>query len=310
MTTICLIILLCIVTTNGFEKFHRNLPWQFPYCSNLICDVVEHNGNYYASVADAYTFIRSQAVNVWPSESRLPVTCFAYKGRSYLFFKNNKTNKTEMLRNREDRAYKFPPYDRIIYDNFKRKLYLFGNNRILNLDLTKLESLWISEAEIGSLLGEFSLTLEGRVLDLLIHNDELEYITKDDGLALDFISQPLVRSPYSKNILNKQKIGEKRIISMTSTNMSTFDYILVDLMGEEEEEEEIKLSSLPLTLSYPRRPIYNENGVNIWLMILYLIDVAFFLFLIYLIRNFYPKDKPGFFELKPLITDFSERQIV
>jgi hypothetical protein len=218
---------------------------------------------------------------------------------------------TEILRSREDRAYKFPPYERIIFDNFNQKLYFYANNRIRNLDLIKLESLWISEVEIGILFGEFSLTLEGRVLDLLIHDDELEYITKDEGLALDFISQPLVRSPFSKNILNKQKIGENRIISMTSTNMSNFNYILIDLIGDEEvEEEETKLSSLPLTLSYPRRPIYNENGLNMWLMILYLIDVAFFLFLIYLLRNFYPKDKPGIFELKPLITDFSERQIV
>jgi hypothetical protein len=219
---------------------------------------------------------------------------------------------TEMLRNREDHAYKFPPYERIIFDNFNRKLYFYANNRIRNLDLNKLESLWISEAaEIDTIFGDFSLALEGRVLDLLIHDDKIDYITKDEGLALDFISQPLIRTPYSKNILNKQKIGENRIISMTSTNMSTFDYIPVDLNWEESElEEEIKLSSLPLTLSYPRRPIYNENGVNIWLMILYLIDVAIFLFLIYFLRNFYPKDKSGIFELKPLIKDFSERQIV
>jgi hypothetical protein len=40
---------------NAYEKFQRTttVPWQFPFAVNLICDIEERGGNYYAAVTNS-----------------------------------------------------------------------------------------------------------------------------------------------------------------------------------------------------------------------------------------------------------------
>jgi hypothetical protein len=308
--------ILLFIHTNAHDKFFRNLPWQFSYSSNLICDIIEHDEQFYASVADAYTFQRSQAVSVSPSSSRNPVACFLFRGHSFLVFRNALNNQTEMLRNRDYRACQFPPYEKLLFDSFTSKLYFYEANQLNYIELGELESLWFPDSKISEIKPKFSTTLEGYVLDVLVQDDELFYISKDEGLALDYIQRKLLRSPNSKNIMTRQSLYNQKIISITSTNLTAFDFIFVSITDESTMEAgNVKISALPLKITIPQRPAYNTNDK--WLIALYVIDIIFFFLLAYFIRQFYPmpvKEMDSYFQLKdlkssPLIDHLSSNRV-
>jgi hypothetical protein len=277
---------------NAYDKFQRTttiVPWQFPFVANLICDIEERGGNYYAAVTDAYTFQRSDPVIVWTSDERTPEACFIFDGHSYIFFRNQKTNRTEVLKNRASRSYKFPAYRLLTFDSLLPGLYLLDDsNRLKILDIHKM---WESnDSSSSSFLTDSDIKLEAgariKILDLLIIADEVWYISVDDGLALDYKKdERLVRTPNNKNVLtvmNKQQ----QIKSKISTNLSQFDFIPVSMSvefdgGGDGGSELRRAGSFPMTVEIPKRP---ENVNNIWLVALYLIDIVFFLLLIYFLR--------------------------
>jgi hypothetical protein len=169
-------------------------------------------------------------------------------------------NQTEMLRNRDYRACRFPSYEKLLFDSFTSKLYFYETNRLYYIELEELESLWSTDSKTTEINPIFSATLEGHVLDVLVQDDELFYISKDEGLALDFIEQKLLRPANSKNIMTRQSLNNQRIISMTSTNLTAFDFILVSITDESTiVDGNVKISALPLTISIPQRPAYNSN---------------------------------------------------
>jgi hypothetical protein len=262
----------------AYDKFLKILPWQYPYSPNLICDIVEHAGMYYASVADAYTFQRSEAVAVWPSPSRTPEACFLFNDHSYLMFFNRLTNQTEMLRNREYRSHRFPANSRFIFDNLMTSLYLYVDNGLHRLDPGKIEALW-SSAPPDRIVEEDSkiFKFEGTILDILIIGNQLLYISKDDGLAVDFIKNDrFVRTPNTNNKITKINLLSHEIEYSRSSNLTTFDYIPVSL---DLEEPSYKIATLP---PFPKRP-HSTTG-NLSVLLLYIIDICFFLLLIYLIK--------------------------
>lgn len=256
------ILLLCC-STNAYDKFLRNLPLQFNYATNLICDFIEKDGMYYASVADAYTFARSQAVAVWPNLKKqyVPEACFLYAGQSYMFFSNKEEeNKLEVLINRKN--YTSQLQGKILFDSFTNRLYIFRENVIQDVSILGEEFK----------VGDFHLRVEEKVLDIMIANGDLFYIARDEGLAYDFLKNDKVRRrSSSKNIFRRISLFDPESESSESTNLSLFDFIPVAM-------NEGQIASIPLP---PKRPEIQHNG---WLFVLYIIDVAIFILLIYVIK--------------------------
>jgi hypothetical protein len=266
-----LLILLPFVA--AYDKFQKELPYQFPYAPNLVCDIVEHGGMYYAAVSDAFTFQRSEAVAVWPSPGRIPEACFLYHDHSYIFFFNRQTNRTDMLRNREYRSYPFPTPKRLIFDGLCTQLYLYAGNKLQRLDLAKIEALWSVEPKVMGEGETVHLFHDYQISDILVINDQLLYISTDPGLALDYNNKDrFIRTPYSKNKITQLNLATQEVEYIRSTNQSSFGFIPVSLL------EEYKISSLP---PLPRRP---NTAADLSVLFLYIIDIAFFLLLIYIIK--------------------------
>jgi hypothetical protein len=116
--------------------------------------------------------------------------------------------------------------------------------------------------------------------------------------------------------MTRQSLYDQKIISITSTNLTAFDFIFVSITDESTMEAgNVKISGLPLTISMPQRPAYTSNDK--WLIALYVIDIIFFFLLAYFIRQFYPmpvKEADSYFQLKdlkssPLIDNLSSRRV-
>ena len=113
-----------------------------------------------------------------------------------------------------------------------------------------------------------------QISDILVINDQLLYISTDPGLALDYGGNKdrFIRNPYSKNKITQLNLATQEVEYIRSTNQSSFGFIPVSLL------EEYKISSLP---PLPRRP---NTAADLSVFFLYIIDIAFFLLLIYIIK--------------------------
>lgn len=276
-----LLFLLLLTSAHAHDKFTKNLQCQYPYSKNLICNVEMQSSQYIASISDAYSFHRSQAVRVMPIAHFRPINCFCYNGLSYLFFLHRKTNKTHVLKNRERISLDLPAYQSLIFDTFREEMYLLAENELKRFELERLE-----DANPFTLVKSFP---DEQILDIMVVDGQVSYITKGSGLALDFVPQN-----FGGNALNVFSLDNDEY-SRSPTNQTQFEYISV--ANSLETENHLKLASLQL----PKRP-HVEGGSFGWIIILYLIDISFFLFLIYLFR-LRPNKKDNYFELKTLLKD-------
>jgi hypothetical protein len=257
-------------TVNSYEAFYK-VPHliEFPYAQNLICQLVIHNNWYYASVADGFSFQRSQMSKIWPAYYRKALACFLYGGYSYLMFFSNQTNSTEVIRNRDSKYIKFPK-GKFVFDHFAQCLYILQNNKNLyKIDLEFLEQIFTDNSSSSSnssveIKNKKIIDFEDTLLDIQITNDQIAYITADNKL------------------LTRKLDGE--YLSISESKSKKFSFIPVERIKRDGNYENFRLP--PFTITVPKSPILPEgtNERAIWLISLYLIDIVFFIVLLYIIK--------------------------
>ena len=237
----------------------------FAYSSNLICELAEHDNSFYASINDAYSFQRSQTVKVYTSHNRIASACFLYGGYSYLIFFNSYTNGTEILRNQDGKHFTLPK-GKFIFDNFADSLYLLDGKDLYQIDLKSVEKTFIMSKSLSMrsppLYNKVLEFAEG-IVDIQIANEELTYITSD------------------KKLVNRALNGD--FLSVSATNATRLNYI--HIARPKRTSEHVHLSAPPFTLMMPQRPeISDLDKRNIFLLSLYIIDIVFFVVLLYIIK--------------------------
>jgi hypothetical protein len=228
--------------------------------------LTEHDNSFYASINDAYSFQRSQTVKVYTSHNRIASACFLYGGYSYLIFYNSYTNGTEILRNQDGKHFTLPR-GKFIFDNFANSLYLLDGRDLYQIDLKSVEKTFIMSKSLtmrSPPLYNKVLIFEEDIADIQLSNEELTYITRD------------------KKLVNRALNGD--FLSVSATNATRLNYI--HIARPKRTSEHVHLSAPPpFPLMMPQRPeISDVDKRNIFLLSLYIIDIVFFVVLLYIIK--------------------------
>jgi hypothetical protein len=294
MNLLLLFLFSCYGYVKSFDDFHKNTATQFPYARNLICELRIHDNWYYASVVDGYSFQRSQTVNVWPAYHRNVLACFQYEGYSYLIFYNKQTNGTEILRNQKTKNFQLPK-GKFIFDNFDQTLYFLDQRSLYQINLEWLEKNFVSTNASTEILDKKIIDFQEDIIDIQIANSEIIYTN-------------------ANNRLISRKLNGK-YISVSSINGHKLPFIRLERIKRDSNYETLRLSVPPFTLAIPKSPMILEetNEKVFWLISLYIIDIVFFIILLYIIkctRKFSknsayslsnPVDETDITVLKPLI---------
>lgn len=296
-----LIILLLAINSISHSSFAENNPVfdkiydiypkddsnaAFGYNFNQVCRLRLFGDVYYMGLEEAYGILKTPLTRLQHVKKDSEIhNCFNWHGYSYIMFGAN--NRTHIMRGRTINSFKFPEYDKLLYDHLSSKLYAFQNisGQITEFNLVSLENFWLYENYAQKLIRErhsVSLSdfliqrvqLNHSISDIMIYNNTVYYITA------------------SKQI-NKMNINDKLEEFVMSTNRSKFDFIpfaQFSRIYQNSPESLIKLSSNPeILVPLPSSNIKHDGTSLPLIFALYFLDASFIILTLLLLRYLYNK---------------------
>lgn len=288
----------------NYETFIKNNSIaEFGYDMSHVCTIIKISDAWYAGIADAYTIFRAPYTKIQTINPLSNIQqCFNYRTHSYIISLIG--NSTSIMRGRLTNNFRFPKYDRIIYDHISAKLYSINENNISEVNLSMVENFWtinnyaqkmVKEHRSISLKDLFILRdrVEVNFSDLIILNNTIYYIKKEvDNFGI-----------YKKNI------NESVQVFVSKINVPLFNFIpFIQISNHGNPKINTAASTIVLTL--PSHNIKNKENLSIEIAVLwYFLDIFFVILTLWVMKYLYKHTKNKYEDMKTQPVDTQENHI-
>ena len=280
-----------------YKKVDDDVDETFPYSDRAVCQIKQIDDHFYVSIFDVYLGVKSCPQKIVSSTGRRLLSCYHRNRSTRIVFRNGtdfigvsnaNTNQQWMIRDNPTA---------IVFDAFRSKLYgLYSNRFLYELDRDRP---WHKILPPTDLRDE-----PGEIMDIAIFNNVIYLIVKQQQQQTGNRWFLVTRS------------GEVR--RQESTNFERISFILTSNGSDggcyQQQEQRIKKNvGVPVFLpslegfGVADKPEF-KNG-NIWLFLLYVIDLLFLAGIVYLLLLLKKqqiekqrKQLTKWAELKPIIT--------
>lgn len=256
----------------------------FGYDQGSVCKIRKYANQQYAKLEGAFDLFqqtaltRLDALDIDNRDGSNEVTaCLNYKGNSYLFYirggngNDIDQNKTaQIMRGNLLRTFTFPiRMDRLSYDHYRSRLYVFADNALYRMNMTLLDSFWtdplfsqqqLIRKERNVTMWKFFLLppirrfgggdgdVGHQITDLIVFNDTLYYFTTAGSLWKEYIGSPtttraIMIATDSDNKNNKFNIIPFVFIFSQQFESPSDDGIMATLTSN--SPSHIRISGLP-----------------------------------------------------------------
>jgi hypothetical protein len=287
---------------NQYDVYAKNDEGlSFGYNANQVCLIRKLGDDYYVGIEDAYSIFKTPIMRLRYLESNSTVkTCFNYNGYSYII--SEYKNITVIMRGRSMQTFKFPLFDKYLFDHLAMKLYCY-NSRIGELwevSLPDIEAFWTIDNYAQKLVkSRHSISLRDffalrkrivSVLDIMVFNNTV-YFTRQ----------------YQNNsiIAYKSHLKSHTEQSIGPTDYPKFQfipYLQISKYYQNYTNSKIKWAlnpSLPtIVLSLPSSTIITEQTPVSMLVGLYFLDALFVILTVWGLKYLYKFTRQRFKENK------------